>query len=135
MSADDEIIVVDNGSTDEIVAIVQKFEGVVLLKLPEATIWAVCNFGAKHSKNDILGFIDSDCLVCTGWRQGVMNQFNDLAVKAAGSVYDLPQSPTWVEYAIFSPDEGAKERPIFFWAAILWCAEQSLMRLVDLTKN
>jgi len=102
MNDNDEIIVVDNGSTDDTLKIVKHYEKVNILIFPEVTIAALRNRGADIAKGDILAFIDSDCLVCEGWREGVKSVLSDEMIKATGSICDIPLSSTWIEKAWWS---------------------------------
>jgi len=100
--AQDEVIVVDNGSTDDTLHIVGQFEGVHTLAFPELTIAALRNRGAEVARGHILGFVDCDCLLCPGWRDAAMEVLSDSSVAAAGSSYDVGPNPTWVERAWYS---------------------------------
>jgi len=60
--SDYEIIVVDDGSTDETVERVKKYP-VTLISGPHKGVSAARNRGVKASKGDIIIFIDSDCVV------------------------------------------------------------------------
>jgi glycosyltransferase involved in cell wall biosynthesis len=95
----DEIIVVDNGSTDSTTAIIAGYPEVKLLSYPKGTIAAVRNYGAKTAKGNLLAFIDCDCLVCPGWRQAATEVLSDDHIAATGSHLDLPEKPSWVEAA------------------------------------
>lgn len=55
-----EIVVVDNGSTDETRRIVEGLRGVVWLSLPQSDMGMARNHGVKHSHGDYLMFLDSD---------------------------------------------------------------------------
>lgn len=55
-----EIVVVDNGSTDETQRIVDAIGGVVWHSLPNSDMGMARNFGVKHSSGEFLMFLDSD---------------------------------------------------------------------------
>jgi glycosyltransferase involved in cell wall biosynthesis len=98
----DEVLIVDNGSTDRTVEIVRSVPGISLLEAPGLTIAALRNRGAALATNGILAFIDADCHLCPGWRESVERVLADPAVSATGSYYDIPESATWVERAWWS---------------------------------
>lgn len=115
MSDRDELIVIDNGSVDNTISIVEEFTRVKLLKYPNVTISALRNRAASTATNDILAFIDSDCLVCSGWRVAAVKVLSDTKINVTGSVYDLPEKPTWVEKAWYS--RKSTVRPINYLAS------------------
>jgi glycosyltransferase involved in cell wall biosynthesis len=102
MNSNDEIVVVDNGSTDDTVRIVEQYPKVRLLIIPEVTIATLRNRGADIAKGDVLAFIDSDCLVCDGWRKAVEAVLSDNRIAVTGSICDVPSSGTWIEKAWWS---------------------------------
>lgn len=102
MAPQDEIIVVNNGSTDNTTAIVAGYPEVKVLTYPKATIAAVRNYGARTANGNLLAFIDCDCLVYPGWRQAATEVLSDEQIAATGSHLDLPDNPSWVEAAWIS---------------------------------
>ncbi len=97
MHAGDEVIVVDNGSTDDTQDIVAQYDPVKALVFPAVTIGALRNRGAAVATGDVLAFIDSDCIVCPGWRAAVESAMSDGVVKVTGSTCMVPPSGTWIE--------------------------------------
>ena len=60
-----EVIVVDNNSTDRTAQIAKKYAKVIRCK--KQGISAARNYGARHSKGEIICFVDSDAEVSRGW--------------------------------------------------------------------
>lgn len=96
---DDKIVVVDNGSTDRTVEIANQHESVTVLSAPDATIAGLRNLGATYANGNILAFIDSDCLLCPGWRDAVVDTIARENVAAVGSTCDIPEDAGWIEQA------------------------------------
>lgn len=65
-----EVIVADDGSTDETPAVVQRFSGRLDLRRviqPNRGPAAARNLGAEEARGDLLAFVDSDCVTDPGW--------------------------------------------------------------------
>jgi len=111
-SDQDEIIVIDNGSSDATVGIVQGYGKVTLRVYPDVTVSALRNRGAELADNQLLAFIDSDCIVCLGWRAEVMRVLEDTSIHATGALCEVPEDAGWMEKAWFSqkPDDTRKAK-------------------------
>ncbi|MGH9509180.1 MAG: glycosyltransferase [Terriglobales bacterium] len=94
-----EVIVVDNGSTDGTYEWMQQEHGPTLriLRLPEVTISAVRNHGARQARGEYLSFIDSDCLVPENYFDRAMEVFRAVPADAAGCECELPPEAGWME--------------------------------------
>ena len=94
-----DIRLVDNGSTDGSLELLrQRFaNAATILVLPNATIGAVRNFGAKLGAAEIISFLDCDCLVPSDFFSILLEVFERTGAAAAGRRIVLPPSPTWVE--------------------------------------
>lgn len=95
----DEIIIVNNNSIDDTVAIVKRYQhanpaaNIRLLNEKEQGIIAARNHGFNMAKSDVLGRIDSDSTISPTWVEAVRQTFSDDNVAAAtGPVqyYDMP---------------------------------------------
>ena len=62
-----EIIVVDNGSNDNTVALVGSYEGISLLEEKRPGAGMARNKGSKNARGSILAFIDADCRAERDW--------------------------------------------------------------------
>jgi glycosyltransferase involved in cell wall biosynthesis len=91
-----ECIVVDNGSMDDTVKIA-KLKGAKVLTMPDKTISALRNLGAKEARGDYLAFIDADCLINNEWLKNALPHFQNPAVGCVGSHPDIPEDCSWVE--------------------------------------
>ena len=61
-----ELIIVDNGSTDNTVPILEK-SGVSYYQFPIPSVYSARNFGVTIAKHPVLAFIDSDCVPSRDW--------------------------------------------------------------------
>lgn len=102
MSSEDEIIVVDNGSSDGSLKRIQHIQNVLLIHKPDSTIGAVRNAGSEMAKGQILAFIDADCIICPRWRENVIKTFSNNEIGATGSKVDIPDDAVWIEKAWYS---------------------------------
>jgi len=85
-----EVIVVDNGSTDETASLAGGFEAKVISS-NAPTIGALRNEGAQYAKGEILAFIDADIMVDRDWLKNAVVHFEKDGVGAVGS-HPLPDA-------------------------------------------
>lgn len=97
--ADFEVILVDNGSTDDSYEIAKKAEGIKVLSKKEGNIGSLRNFGSKHGNGKIYAFLDADCLPMNDWLTEGCKYLNNDEIGLFGSIPICPQNGTWVEKA------------------------------------
>ena len=78
-----EIVVVENGSTDETTAVVERYP-VRLLHNQVRGPAAARNRGIQASEADFIAFTDADCLVAPTWLAELLKPFQDLTIGAVG---------------------------------------------------
>ena len=91
-----EVLLIDNGSTDQTVDIAKSYNAKVFVK-PDLTIAGLRNFGAELSKGRILVFLDADCTVFPDWLTVASIWLNDESVSCFGGPPEIPEDSTWVQ--------------------------------------
>ena len=76
-----EILVIDNNSRDDTVAIAKRHPTVTLLCEPIQGAYAARNAGLRRAKGEILAFIDPDCVPGSGWLNELTRPFETDSVK------------------------------------------------------
>ncbi len=116
-----EIILVDNGSTDESLDLIRAFagahpgKGVRVLEEPRRGAAAARNTGFRAAKGDVIAFTDADCAPDPVWLQHLLEPLEQPEIGAvAGRVVAAPASST-VElfsalYTLQLPDTPALHR-------------------------
>jgi glycosyltransferase involved in cell wall biosynthesis len=92
-----EIIVVDNGSTDDTISILKEYH--VNFSIDKAAnISKLRNIGAERTKGDLICFVDADCFVDRSWLKNAVETINKIKnIGITGSYYGIQEKPTWVE--------------------------------------
>jgi len=91
-----EVIVIDNGSTDNTLAVVEAHGAAVYLK-PGLTIAGLRNYGAGLARGDILAFLDADVVVTPEWLNNGVDVLMEDGVGCAGCSPEIPDNSGWVE--------------------------------------
>lgn len=87
-----EIIVVNDGSTDNTADIVGGYPKVRLLNQSNAGPAAARNLGAMEAKGEIVLFTDDDCVPAAGWLEAMIQPFRDPNVVGLKGVYRTQQT-------------------------------------------
>jgi len=91
-----EIVVADNGSTDDSAAVGRRF-GATVLDLPRLRVGELRNRAAAVAKGDTLAFVDADHEIGRGWIHAAVETLAKPGVGAVGSPCHPPSPPTWVQ--------------------------------------
>jgi GT2 family glycosyltransferase len=116
-----EIILVDNGSSDGSLALLQTFArnhratDARVLQEPRRGAAAARNAGIRDAKGDVVAFTDADCVPDSPWLQHVTGSFSDPAVGAvAGRVVPATAGSTLelfsALYTLQLPEQPARRR-------------------------
>ncbi len=100
-----EIIVVDNGSTDGTLKILEGYGSkIILLRLPDAHISEVRNYGVTRARGKCLAFIDADVEVDKHWLENLRKflakkEENNIIKEriVTGSTCLIPTNASWLE--------------------------------------
>jgi len=125
-----EIIVIDNGSTDETLSIVHKFTPNSFV-YERVNISALRNLGVSKAKGSLVAFIDSDCIISKDWIASAIkiadNNPNNLG--AAGYPYSLPDDPSWLERAWDTTVHARRKEKNFLSAGNILMRRSTFIRL------
>ena len=91
-----EVVVVDNGSTDQSAAVAARL-GARVLSAPGLRVGACRNRGAAEARGDILAFVDADHEVGSGWVEACLRAFEEPSTAGAGYLCRAPEQATWVQ--------------------------------------
>ncbi len=98
-----EVIVVNDGSTDNTEKILEKIKGIEIISQKNRGSGAARNVGAKKARGDILVFTDSDCEIRDKfWLRNIASVFNnDNKIAAVASCYNGSVGKKFIEEYAF----------------------------------
>ncbi len=91
-----EIVVVDNGSTDDSIAVARRF-GATVLTLEGANVAELRNAGSRRARGEVLAFVDADHEISAGWVRSAVEDLWRHGVGAVGALCHAPLDGTWVQ--------------------------------------
>lgn len=94
-----EVIVVDNGSNDRTLEIVESFRcslNLTVLTRPGISVSAVRNCGAAAASGEMLAFLDADCVVPETWLTNAADELAKPGYALVGAFYSIPLGSSWV---------------------------------------
>jgi len=86
-----EVVVVDDGSKDDIAAVTARYPWVRLISQANAGPASARNRGAREARGRILLFTDDDCVPMPNWLDAMLACFNDPEIVGAKGIYRTHQ--------------------------------------------
>lgn len=99
-----EVLVVDNGSTDNSIQIARKFGATVLFETSIKSSYAARNKGIAAAKGDLIAFTDADCIVTPTWLKHLVKEWDDESIGCFAGEIEAHQPRNFIE--IFSDRQG-----------------------------
>ncbi len=100
-----EIIVVDDGSSDDTCEVVRGYSGVRLISQANSGPAAARNRGTLEAKGSIILFTDDDCVPMTGWVSIMVKPFEDAAVIGVKGAYRTRQKALVARFVQFDYED------------------------------
>lgn len=91
-----EIIVIDNGSSDNTRTIAEQYADQVIL-LRTGNVGAVRNYGVKKSSGEIIVFLDADCVIDETWLERAIQMYSFETETVLGGICVCRENPNWIE--------------------------------------
>jgi GT2 family glycosyltransferase len=100
-----EVIVVDDGSTDNTKSIIKNFRNVRLIEQQHMGPAAARNLGAKNSTGEIFMFTDADCVLNKDWISRMAEPFKNSEISGAQGSYKTEQKSAVARFAQLEIEE------------------------------
>jgi len=108
LGADDQVVVVDNGSGDQTAAGLRARPWVDVLSNPDNRGFAAaCNQGAAVARGGVVVFLNSDTMVAPGWLDRLLEPFGDSEVGATGPRSNFVSGPQLAPSGTYDPTDPA----------------------------
>lgn len=91
-----EVIVVDNGSTDESASVARSL-GATVLSLPRLRLGELRNRAVSSAHGEVLAFVDADHEIVPGWVPSALSVLSEDSIAAVGAPCRPPSPATWVQ--------------------------------------
>jgi glycosyltransferase involved in cell wall biosynthesis len=89
-----EVLVIDNGSTDDPAAAVDRHGLVRLMVEPKPGPYAARNLGIAKASGEVLAFTDADCVPAPEWLEAGVRELNALSADVLGGAIEvMPRVP------------------------------------------
>lgn len=106
-----EIVLIDNNSTDDSLAIAKRYPSVTLLQEAKQGSYSARNRGILASSGDIIAFTDSDCVISPDWLSRINAAFADPTL----GILLGRRNPSTASRPVHMLNEYANERDIFIF--------------------
>jgi GT2 family glycosyltransferase len=93
---DYEVILVDDGSTDDTASITEQFPSVICHQQQNQGLSVARNVGASLADGEIVAYTDDDCVADQHWLRYLVQAMHDQNVEAIGGPNITPDSDGWI---------------------------------------
>ena len=105
-----EVIVVDDGSSDDTAQIVRSFSSVRYVRQDNAGPASARNHGARQAQGEFLAFTDSDCVPHQDWISQLLKAFGEIQVGVVAGSYGIANPESRLAWCVWSEIVWRHER-------------------------